>query len=54
LSDFADFVNKRGAIVGNFIDVCGLNNVTNATDSVTFFTDIPSNSTIVTPLPHAM
>jgi len=51
LSDFADFVDKRGAAVGNFIHMCGLENVTNATDSVPFFENIPANSTIVMPLP---
>jgi acid phosphatase len=38
--DYID--NKRAVAAGDFIQVCGLQNVTNATGVVDFFTQVPS------------
>lgn len=39
LEEFAEFVAQRGKIVGDFVTVCGLSSVKNATSLATFFTD---------------
>ncbi|EKM53795.1 uncharacterized protein PHACADRAFT_260319 [Phanerochaete carnosa HHB-10118-sp] len=43
LASFADYVyNERAAAAGDFIQVCGLQNVSNATGAIDFFTQVPS------------
>ncbi|GJE97574.1 phosphoglycerate mutase-like protein [Phanerochaete sordida] len=45
LASFAHFINTdRAAAAGDFIEVCGLQNVSNATGSVDFFTRVPSEN----------
>ena len=37
LADFQTYVNSRGPLMGDFVQVCGLSNVTNAPDVVDFY-----------------
>lgn len=54
LNQFVTYVDKeRAAVAGDFIKICGLEGVSNATAKVTFFGNVPSTDadSIITELP---
>lgn len=45
LASFSKYINgPRAAAAGDFVKVCGLQNVSNATGEVDFFTQVPSTN----------
>ncbi|KAF8588893.1 phosphoglycerate mutase-like protein [Ramaria rubella] len=42
LENFAGFIEERGKLAGDFVQRCGLSNVSNATSVLNFFTNPPS------------
>ncbi|KAM5532121.1 hypothetical protein V8D89_014214 [Ganoderma adspersum] len=57
LASFEDYVQTRSEVAGDFVARCGLQDVTNATDMLDIFTNVPSelaqSSILTMPLPYA-
>ncbi|KAI0050834.1 phosphoglycerate mutase-like protein [Auriscalpium vulgare] len=47
LENFAKYVAKRGESVGDYITTCGLQDVSNATGTADFFTNIPAGTAML-------
>ena len=58
LASFTSYVEKRGSLIGDFKTVCGLQNVSNATNELDVYTNVPSTAAQSTvsqvPLPYAV
>lgn len=48
LNDFVKYVANRQAVLGDFVQRCGLSNVTNSPDVVDFYTNPTSTAANVT------
>ena len=57
LASFQTYIKKRGEAVGDFVEMCGLQDVKNATSELDIFTNFPSasaqTSMLSVPLPYA-
>nr|VWO97995.1 G-protein comlpex beta subunit CpcB [Ganoderma boninense] len=57
LASFQDYVRSRAEVAGDFVALCGLQGVKNATDTLDIFTNVPSelaqSSILAVPLPYA-